>query len=253
MATIRDISERKKAELDLVRRTNELAHSNIELEQFASIASHDLQEPLRTIGGFAQLLARRCSGQLDSPANEFIAYIVNGVTRMQTLINDLLEYSRLGTHGLAFRQVSCESVLERVLEDLNGSIARTGAVITHDALPEVWADRSQMSQLFQNLIANAIHYRANAPPRVHITAREEGDYWQFSVEDNGIGFDPKQSERIFVIFQRLHTTEQYPGSGMGLAVCRKIVERHFGRIWAESQPGKGSRFFFTLPGKDIRA
>jgi PAS domain S-box-containing protein len=245
--TVRDISERKIAELKLVRRTNELAQSNVELEQFAYIASHDLQEPLRTIGSFAQLLARRYAGKLDASANDFISYITDGVTRMQTLINDLLEYSRLGTGGASFQLTNFETVVELVIANLKTSLVETGAVVTYESLPTLWAASSQMGRLFQNLISNAIRYRGDAAPRIHLKAHREGQHWIFSIRDNGIGFDHKHAERVFVIFQRLHTRDKYAGTGMGLAVCKKIVEGHSGRIWAESEPGRGSCFFFTIP------
>jgi PAS domain S-box-containing protein len=246
---VRDITERKHAEHRLAQRTQELARSNVELEQFAYVASHDLQEPLRMIGSFTQLLARRYGGQLDATADEFISYIVDGVTRMQALINDLLAYSRVGTRGATFRPVGCEAIIERALANLKPAIDENGAVITHDSLPTLWADLSQMVQLFQNLIGNAIKYRGAAPPRIHVAAEQQGNDWVFSIRDNGIGFDPKHAKRIFIIFQRLHTPDRYPGTGMGLAICNKIVERHAGRIWAESEPGRGSRFFFTIPGR----
>jgi PAS domain S-box-containing protein len=243
----RDITERKQAELDLVRRTKELARSNVELEQFAYVASHDLQEPLRMMGSFAQLLARRYQSHLDATAREFISFIVDGAERMQRLIDDLLAYSRVGTGREALETFECESLVERAIANLKQSIDETGAAVTHDPLPRVWADPGQMVQLFQNLIGNAIKYRGVAPPIVHIGAERQGQEWVISVRDNGIGFDPKHAERIFMMFQRLHTPQEYPGTGIGLAICKKIIERHGGRIWAESNPGRGSTFFVALP------
>jgi light-regulated signal transduction histidine kinase (bacteriophytochrome) len=195
-------------------------------------------------------LSRRYSGQLDASADDFITYIIDGVTRMQTLINDLLEYSRVGTRGACFQSTDFNGVVERVLANLKTSIAETGAVISRDPLPTLWADGSQMGQIFQNLITNAIRYRGDAAPSIHITARRQGEEWVFSVRDDGIGFDQKHAERIFIIFQRLHTRDKYAGTGMGLAVCKKIVEGHAGRIWAESAPGRGSCFFFTIPASE---
>ena len=244
---VRNITERKQAELELTRRAQELARSNVELEHFAYVASHDLQEPLRMVASFTQLLARRYGDQLDATAHEFIGYIVDGATRMEALINGLLAYSRVGTRGAAFQAIDCREVLDHALANLKSAIDETNAVITHDPLPCLWADPTQMGQLFQNLIGNAIKYRGASPPRIDLAVRRQGDDWLFSVRDNGIGFDPKHRDRIFDIFQRLHNRDQYPGTGIGLAICKKIVERHGGRIWAESEPGRGSRFCFILP------
>jgi PAS domain S-box-containing protein len=249
---------RKRAELALRRahdelearvqqRTTELARSNAELEQFAYVASHDLQEPLRMVGSYLQLLAQRYRGKLDGAADDFIQYAVDGATRMQQLINDLLTYSRVGTQGREFVPTACEAVLERVVRTLAAPIAESGAAVTHGPLPTLRADETQMGQLLQNLVGNALRFRGEAPPRVHVAAEERPTEWVFSVRDNGIGIAPEHHERIFLIFQRLHTREEYPGTGIGLAVCQRIVERHGGRIWVESAPGQGSTFYFTVP------
>ena len=240
--TIQDITERKRAE-------EELARSNKELEQLAYVASHDLQEPLRMVTSYVQLLARRYRGKLDGDADEFIGFAVDGATRMQQLINDLLTYSRVGTRGREFEPTDCEIILGQALENLQIAIEEKRALVTHDPLPTILADNVQLGQLFQNLIGNAIKFQGPEPPHVHVSASRNENGWVLSVRDNGIGIAPEYAERIFVIFQRLHTREKYPGTGIGLAVCKKIVERHGGRIWVESQPGKGATFYFTVPGK----
>lgn len=199
------------------------------------------------VASYVELLARRYRGRLDADADEFIGYAVDGATRMQRLINDLLNYSRAGTTGLASVRVDVEQVLEDVLCDLRETIASTGAVVSHDPLPTVTADAVQMRQVFQNLIVNAIKFRGVEPPRVHVSAQREDGGWRFGVGDNGIGIDPEHHELIFVIFQRLHARDAYPGTGIGLAVCKRIVARHGGRMWVESEPGEGSSFFFTIP------
>ena len=326
LAAARDVTRQRRAEEALAQKAEELARSNAELEQFAYVASHDLQEPLRMVASYLQLLERRYKGQLDADADEFIAYAVDGANRMRGLINDLLAYSRLGTRGKDFELTDCEAVFERVIANLKTAIEESGAVMTHDALPAVMADDAQLGQLFQNLIENAIKFRNEAPPHIHVSAtsiaecgnvlkplgamrnaecgmnrmqntecgecsqadrrnvlkptgamRNEGlvqsnvlnsalrnpcpvkreayftgaqsafeDGWLFSVRDNGIGIDQEYAERIFEIFQRLHTREEYPGTGIGLAICKKIVDRHGGHIWVESEPGKGSTFYFTI-------
>ncbi|MGA6829328.1 sensor histidine kinase [Nitrospira sp. NS4] len=225
----------------------ELARSNADLQQFAYVASHDLQEPLRMIASYTQLLARRYKGKLDADADDFIGYAVDGATRMQRLINDLLTYSRVTTQGKIFERVDCNQLLDGVLTNLRLAVEENRAVVTHDALPVVTADGGQLGQLFQNLIGNAIKFHGEEPPRVHVSVELRNNEWQFSVRDNGIGVDPQYAERIFVIFQRLHNREDYPGTGIGLALCKKIVERHGGRIWVESPIGRGAVFYFTLP------
>jgi PAS domain S-box-containing protein len=246
-AAIRDISVRKKAAVVLLQKVDELARSNEELGQFAYIASHDLQEPLRMVASYTQLLARRYKGKLDADADEFIAFAVDGASRMQRLIQDLLTYSRVGTKGRDMRHTSSENALEQAVVNLRGSISGSGAVVTHDALPTVLADEMQLTQLFQNLIGNAIKYHNLGTPHVHISAAMNGDKkWNFAVKDDGIGIDPQYFERIFGMFQRLHKREEFAGTGIGLAICKKIVERHGGRISVESALGHGSTFRFAL-------
>jgi len=263
-AAARDITERKRVEAELarhrehleelvLRRTEDLARSNRDLEQFAYVASHDLQEPLRAVGGFVGLLQQRYQGKLDEKADGYIGSAVDGVTRMQTLIGDLLSYSRVGTKGRALEPTEAGESLKDALTNLRASIEESGAVIQVDPLPTVRADAVQLTQLFQNLIANAIKFRSDRPPEIQIGARREQDGWLFWVRDNGIGIEPQYAERIFMIFQRLHTRKTYPGTGIGLAICKRIVERHGGRIWVESQPGQGSTFYFTLPDKGEHA
>ena len=199
------------------------------------------------IASYTQLLARRYKGKLDSDADEFIGYAVDGATRMQRLINDLLAYSRVTTQGNVFEPVDCNGLLEEVLSNLRVAVEESRAVVTHDPLPTVMADGGQLGQLFQNLLGNAIKFRGEEPPNVHLSAERRTGEWLFSIRDNGIGVDPQYAERIFVIFQRLHDRQEYPGTGIGLAICKKIVERHGGRIWMESQLGRGATFYFTLP------
>ena len=246
LLAIEDITARKQAEETVKRYTVELERSNQELEQFAYVASHDLQEPLRKIINFTQLLAQRYDGQLDEKADSFIGYIVDGAERMRTLINDLLTYSRVSTREKAFAPIDLETALDVALDGLSVAVEQSGARVTREPLPTLMADDGQMVQLFQNLIGNAIKFRSEAPPRVHVGAERRQDGWRFRVQDNGIGIDPEYAERIFVIFQRLHGRGEYAGTGIGLAVCKKIVERHDGRIWVESKAGEGATFYFTL-------
>ena len=244
---IHDITERKQIENELNKTLKNLQKSNSELEQFAYVASHDLQEPLRMVSSFVQLLQRRYVGQLDSDADEFIGFAVDGAKRMQELIQDLLEYSRVTTKGKDFREIEMEETLDKVLMDLKMSIDENNVDITQDHLPIVIADDLQMIQLFQNLIGNAIKYRSEKNPKIHISAEKENKHWLFGVKDNGIGIDSKHAERIFTIFQRLHSNGEYEGTGIGLAISKSIVERHGGNIWIESEPDKGSTFYFTIP------
>ena len=237
----------REAEKALARKAEELSRSNTELQHFLYIASHDLQEPLRAVASYVQLLARRYKGKLDREADEFIAFAVDGATRMQALINALLDYSRLGTKGKPFEPTNCEKIVQVALKNLQSVVEESKAIVTHDRLPTVMGDAIQLGQLFQNLIANAIKFRGDKPPAIHVWAEPNGKEWRFSVRDCGIGIDPQYFERIFVIFQRLHSKEEYPGTGIGLTLCKKIVERHGGRIWVESEPAKGATFRFTIP------
>jgi signal transduction histidine kinase len=235
---------------ELAERAKDLARSNSELQQFAYVASHDLQEPLRMVASFTQLLAKRYAEQLDSDARDFINYAVDGATRMQTLISDLLNYSRVGTQGRPLVPTESEAVLNNVLESIKYAVEESGAAIAHGPLPQVLADPLQLSQLFQNLLTNAIKFHGESPPRIRISAERREDDWKISVRDNGIGIAQEHADRIFVIFQRLHTKTEYPGTGIGLAICKKIVERHGGRIWIEPSPGGGTTFCFTMRGAE---
>jgi len=242
--------ELRRAHVELEAKARELARSNEELQQFAYVASHDLQEPLRMVSSYTQLLERRYKEKFDDSGREFMAYVVDGAARMKQLIEDLLAYSRVGTRGREFREASSEAALAKALANLRGAQERSGATITHDALPAVFGDEAQLAQLFQNLVGNALKFRGAEEPRVHVSARPTDGAWLFSIADNGIGLDPQYAERIFLMFQRLHNRSEYPGTGIGLAICKKIVDRHGGRIWVEGLPGKGCTFFFTLPMKE---
>jgi PAS domain S-box-containing protein len=246
-----DVTARKRAEQALEQTAAELARSNRELEQFAYVASHDLQEPLRMITAYTQLLQRRYKTKLDQEANEFISYAVDGALRMQKLIQDLLAYSRVGSQTRPFEVIETGKALEAAMANLHVAMSDSGAKITQDAMPKVCGDLGQLIQLFQNLLGNAIKFQGSESPRIHIGVENKQGDWVFSVRDNGIGIDPQYFRRIFVIFQRLHTHHDYPGTGIGLAVCKKIVERHQGRIWVESQPGHGTIFYFTLPADNL--
>jgi PAS domain S-box-containing protein len=241
------IEEKGKRADELVLINADLARSNAELEQFAYVATHDLQEPLRAVASCVQLLQKRYEGQLDARADEFIAHAVDGTKRMQTLINDLLSYSRISTHAKAFAPTDCEVVLHEAMANLSVAIEESHAQVTQDAMPTVNADATQLTQLFQNLIGNALKFRRECPSKIHVGAKLKKGEWQFSVTDNGIGMEPQYFERVFLVFQRLHTRKEYQGTGIGLAICKKVVERHGGRIWAESQPGEGATFCFTIP------
>jgi PAS domain S-box-containing protein len=242
-----EIAERRRAESILAQQSAELARSNSELEQFAYIASHDLQEPLRMVGSYVQLLERNYRKLFDAKGEEYIAYAVDGAKRMQMLINDLLAYSRVGTQGNDFALTDCAGVVGLAIKNLQKAIQESGATVRCDPLPSVRADSVQLLQLFQNLVANAIKFRTEHPPEIHITAEHTDGVWQFAVKDNGIGIEPRHFERIFLIFQRLHNRRLYQGTGVGLAICKKIVDRHGGTIWPASEPGEGTTFFFTLP------
>jgi signal transduction histidine kinase len=245
------LQKRRQAEEALAQQAQQLARSNAELQHFAYVASHDLQEPLRMVKSYLQLIERRYAGQLDEDADEFIAFAVDGAERMQTLINDLLQYSRVATRGKPFAPTNCAIVLDHALANLKVAIEEGRATVTHGDLPTVIADETQLTQLFQNLIGNGIKFhKPDAPSKVHVSAECGDDEWAFSVQDNGIGIDPKHFERIFLLFQRLHSREEYKGTGIGLAVCKRIVERHGGRIWVESEPGQGSTFRFTIPDRE---
>lgn len=246
-AAARDVTEIRKAQEEQRMLIAELARSNTDLEQFAYVASHDLQEPLRMISSYTQLLARRYKDNLDSDANEFIGFAVDGAVRLQALIDSLLIYSRVGRRGNPFTDVDIHEVVAESISNLRAAVEESGALIAVDDLPVVKGDEVQLVQLFQNLIGNSIKFRRDENPKVEISAKREDSQWVFSVADNGIGIDQQYNDRIFVIFQRLNPREKYAGTGMGLAICKKIVERHGGKIWFESAPGRGTTFFFTIP------
>jgi light-regulated signal transduction histidine kinase (bacteriophytochrome) len=249
-----DITERKHAEAqlrrahdELAKKADELQRSNAELEQFAYVASHDLQEPLRMVSSYTQLLAKRYKEQLPAEAQEFMHFTVDGAARMKQLIEDLLAYSRVGTKGKELVPVSLDAPLKRAVTNLRAAIEESGASVSADALPTVDADEVQLAQVFQNLIGNALKFRGQQVPRIHVGAVQEAGEWHISIADNGIGIEPQYFERIFMVFQRLHDKGEYPGTGIGLAIVKKVVERHGGRIWVQSQPGAGTTFHFTMP------
>ena len=246
----RDIAARRIAEQQLARKAQELDRSNRDLEKFAYVASHDLQEPLRMVASYTQLLARRYTGKLDAEADEFIGFAVDGANRMKQLIQDLLLYSRLSAKGSSFESTDSGAAFNTAITNLHEAIVDSGAVVKAEPLPIVLADASQLAQLFQNLIGNSIKYHGDCVPQIRVAAYKEANNWIFTVTDNGIGIERQYFERIFEMFQRLHTRKQYSGTGIGLAICRNIVERHGGKIWVESQPGQGSKFLFTVPKKD---
>ena len=241
-----DITQRKHQETELAHKTRELAQSNAELQQFAYVASHDLQEPLRMVASYTRLLGKRYQGKLDQDADEFIGYAVDGATRMQRLIRDLLEYSRVGSENKSFERTDCEVVLRQVLDNLSASVRERRAEVTHDPLPTVHANPTHLTQVFQNLIGNALKFQGDAPAKIHVGAKTVPDGWEFSIRDNGVGIPADQLGRIFSIFQRLHGQSEYPGTGIGLAICKRIVEKYGGSIRVESELGKGSIFYFTL-------
>jgi signal transduction histidine kinase len=244
--------ERKHAENQLEKKAEELARSNRDLEQFAYVASHDLQEPLRIVAAYTQLLGERYRGKLDADADKYIHYAVDGALRMQTLVRDLLAFSRAGRQGMETEQLDANELIRHAMLNLEASFRESGAKVHFDRLPMITANRSQLQQVFQNLIANAIKFHGAVPPQIEISAEENAGAWSFSVKDNGIGIAPEHMDSIFVIFHRLHTREEYPGNGIGLSICKKIIERHGGKIWVESEPGRGTTFRFTIPASTER-
>ena len=247
LATFIDVTERRQAERELRAANARLARSNRDLEQFAYVASHDLQEPLRMVASYTQLLAEAYSGKIDERADRYIGFAVEGATRMHRLLNDLLDFSRVDSQALAFAPTPCGEVVDRVLHDLGGRIEESGATVRVGELPTILADRVQLGQVFQNLLSNALKFRGEDPIEVDISAHRDGTWWEFDVRDNGIGIESRFHDRIFTIFQRLNTREEYPGTGIGLSIVKKIIERHGGSIRIDSTPGKGSCFTFGLP------
>lgn len=246
MINAKDITERKVHEFEAATRTEKLERSNADLERFAFMASHDLQEPLRMVASYAQQLTKHYKGQLDARADRYIAYVVDGALRMQGMISSLLSYSRMEQNRPVYENLSTVDSVAVALRNLQTAIQESAAVVTYDPLPSLRADPAMLTHLFQNLVGNAIKFRGGGAPRVHISASEGDGEWIFSVADEGIGIRPEDAERVFGLFQRLHSKAEYPGSGMGLAICQKIVQRHGGRIWVESEVGKGSRFYFSV-------
>ncbi len=244
-----DVTERINRENELEITMDELKRSNEELERFAYVSSHDLQEPLRMVTLYSQLLERRYKDSLDDDADDFIEYIVENAKRMKYLIDDLLEYSRITSQAKEFENINLDKVLESVLSNLSIIIIENNVNVTHDSLPTVFADKNQILQVFENLITNAIKFRGKKSPKIDISAKKSDKEWTFAVKDNGIGIKPEHQKQIFEVFKRLHTREEYPGTGIGLSIVQKIIEKHNGRIWVESEPGKGSTFYFTLPNK----
>jgi PAS domain S-box-containing protein len=244
----RDIGARKQAEAEREALLAELQRANAEFQQFGYIVSHDLNEPLRTMSNYVQLLARRAKGKLDSPAEEYMAFVTDAAKRMQQMLSDLLAYTHAGQTP-EFQAVDCEEMLAQMVSDLHTAITEQQATLTHDPLPTVRGDATRLKQVLQNLIGNALKFRGPTPPRVHVSARREDGHWRFAVQDNGIGIDPQHVGKLFQVFQRLHTRSEYAGSGIGLAICKKIVEQHGGRIWVESRPREGSVFYFTISDK----
>jgi light-regulated signal transduction histidine kinase (bacteriophytochrome) len=250
----RENAERAAAEEALREKTQALARSNADLEQFAYVASHDLQEPLRMVSSYMQLLEKRYQGALDARADKYIAYAVDGAKRMQALIAGLLEYSRVGRQDEPPARVDTVVALEQALTNLRSALEEGRGVVTHDRMPAVMGNGAQITRVFQNLVGNAVKFRRpDAAPRIHVSAQLRGRDVLFSIGDNGIGIDPQYSDRVFVIFQRLHTRAEYPGTGIGLSVCKKVIERHGGRIWFDSEPGRGTTFWFTLPAAGERS
>jgi signal transduction histidine kinase len=247
--SVRRAMREKKLRDDHRQSLEDLARSNRDLEQFAYVASHDLQEPLRMVATYTQLLAERYQGKLDADADKYIHYAVDGALRMQKLVQDLLAFSRVGRQGIAVESNDCNAMLQESISNLEAAIRDSGAVVQHTELPLVMADRSLLVQVFQNLIGNAIKFHGAEPPRIHVSAKTQGKEWVVSVADNGIGIAAEHKENVFVIFRRLHAHAEYPGNGIGLSICKKIVEQHGGRIWVDSEPGHGSAFQFTLPIK----
>ncbi len=249
LVSVRDVTERKSIDEELKHTLVELERSNADLEQFAYIASHDLQEPLRVVGNYVELLQRRYKGKLDEDADDFINYTVDSTERMFHLIDDLLAYSQVSTRAKPFETIDCALIIEQAIKNLRSSIEESAAKVTYDEFPTIKGDDSQLLQVFQNLVSNAIKFRKDKAPCIHVSVELKENVWEFAVKDNGIGIKPEHMDRIFVMFKRLYSQEQYPGTGVGLAICKKIVERHGGRIWVESEPAEGSIFRFTIPKK----